>query len=81
MPSEQLLILAHDQLAIPFSEALDIRECPLPYNRTIHSETFASCQTTVELAESRSIWLFGAGCFGGVCIVLLSEFLLKLFML
>ncbi|KAH8269420.1 hypothetical protein KR018_002792 [Drosophila ironensis] len=52
-------------------EALDIRECPLPYNRTIHSATFASCQTSVERAETRSLWLFAAGCFGGVCFVLL----------
>lgn len=70
--TNHLMMLGASPKFVPVCmEALDIRECPLPYNRTIHSETFASCQTTVELAESRSIWLFGAGCFGGVCIVLL----------
>ncbi|XP_043066845.1 leucine-rich repeat-containing protein 4C [Drosophila bipectinata] len=52
-------------------EALDVRECPLPYNRTIHSETFASCQTSVQLAETKNLWLFAAVCFGGVSFVLL----------
>ncbi|BFG05759.1 asporin [Drosophila madeirensis] len=52
-------------------EAINIDSCPLPYNRTIHSETFRTCLSTVELAVSRSLWLFAAGCFGGVCFVLL----------
>ncbi|KAH8290221.1 hypothetical protein KR054_001104 [Drosophila jambulina] len=66
-----MMLGANPQFVPVCMEALDIRECPLPYNRTIHSATFASCQTTVELYETRSFWLFAAGCFGGVFLVLL----------
>ncbi|XP_043643205.1 leucine-rich repeat-containing protein 4B [Drosophila teissieri] len=70
--TNHLMMLGASPKFVPVClEALDIRECPLPYNRTIHSPTFASCQTTLQFAETRSFWLFGAGCFGGVCFVLL----------
>ncbi|KAH8263954.1 hypothetical protein KR038_010328 [Drosophila bunnanda] len=70
--TNHLMMLGASPQFVPVCmEALDIRECPLPYNRTIHSATFASCQTTVELNETRSLWLFAAGCFGGVCFVLI----------
>ncbi|XP_023177753.1 immunoglobulin superfamily containing leucine-rich repeat protein 2 isoform X1 [Drosophila hydei] len=52
-------------------DSLDSSACPLPYNRTVNSETFRSCLDSVELAETRSLWLFAAGCFGGVILVLL----------
>ncbi|EDW61497.1 leucine-rich repeat-containing protein 4B [Drosophila virilis] len=52
-------------------EALDSDSCPLPYNRTVDSPTFRSCVDSAELAETRSLWLFAAGCFGGVILVLL----------
>ncbi|KAH8371674.1 hypothetical protein KR093_008439 [Drosophila rubida] len=52
-------------------EALDSDACPLNYNRTVDSPTFHSCLTSAELAETRSFWLFAAGCFGGCLLVLL----------
>ncbi|XP_016990451.2 decorin [Drosophila rhopaloa] len=70
--TNHLMMLGASPRFVPVCmEALDIRECPLPYNQTIHSATFASCQTTVELAETRSLWLLVAGCFGGACIALM----------
>ncbi|XP_034478800.1 leucine-rich repeat-containing protein 4B [Drosophila innubila] len=52
-------------------EALDGDACPLNYNRTVDSPTFHSCLASAELAETRSFWLFAAGCFGGSFLVLL----------
>ncbi|EDW74655.1 uncharacterized protein Dwil_GK15793 [Drosophila willistoni] len=66
-----VMMQAHQKFVPICMEKLDSSVCPLPYNRTIDSETFHSCQTSVELAEARSLWLFGAGCFGGVIFVLL----------
>ncbi|EDW02187.1 leucine-rich repeat-containing protein 4B [Drosophila grimshawi] len=51
--------------------AIDSDVCPLPYNRTVDSSTFSSCLASAELAETRSFWLFAAGCCGGVALVLL----------
>lgn len=71
-----LLILASDQVSnfdFHSAEALDSDSCPLPYNRTVDSPTFRSCVDSAELAETRSLWLFAAGCFGGVILVLLGK--------
>lgn len=73
------LILACDQVLkfafciLHFTDSLDSSVCPLPYNRTVNSETFRGCLDSAEMAEVRSLWLFAAGCFGGVFLVLLGE--------
>ncbi|KAH8400900.1 hypothetical protein KR009_001678 [Drosophila setifemur] len=73
--TNHIMMLGANPKFVPIClEALDIRECPLPYNRTIHSPTFATCLTSVQLAETKSFWLFAAGCFGGGILVLLGEF-------
>ncbi|XP_075167888.1 leucine-rich repeat activity-regulated protein at synapses [Haematobia irritans] len=52
-------------------ETFDPSICPLPYNLTIDSETFQTCKTSVAKAEARSLWIFIAGCAGGILVVLL----------
>ncbi|ALC42056.1 Lapsyn [Drosophila busckii] len=52
-------------------DTLESSICPLPYNQTVDSATFHSCLNSVEQAKTRSLWLFAAGCFGGVFLVLL----------
>ncbi|XP_061396532.1 leucine-rich repeat-containing protein 40 [Musca vetustissima] len=52
-------------------DTLDPSVCPLPYNFTIDSETFHTCKTSVAKAEARNLWMFVAGCCGGILVVIL----------
>lgn len=58
---------------LPLADALDGDACPLPYNRTVDAPTFRDCLASAELAEVRHFWIFTAGCFGGVLLVMLGE--------